>query len=598
MVPCDLRGGAAVHHAARVEPHDPATSPHPPRLTGAHVRAARAVLVAVLARLSQDAAGGEPAAMARLHACAALFGRLGTTGGAPPAVDLGPDEAAVLRAGTAEAIAAHADGIRAAATGVPVDGDDDLHGLTASLGRLVALRDALDGADAPALAVPAGGEAGPELLQAFADLMPVPLWLTRPDGTAWFANRPAIDLLGGRGRRDPVAAADPSDGGATARATRAARDEGRSYDVEAPVRCADGVERVVRLRGIPEIGPGGRVTGYLVTAEDTTTARRDARDATSRIDALAAVARAQATAGTPAEAARAFLEVVMGALGAGAALLAVFSGDDELEFLATPGWPPELTEPFARFPLSADFPLSVSVRTGDAIWMGSEADWRARFPHSVRLHGDAGFAASAVLPLPGRGHTIGGMALSWTGDRAFGAAERAFLTAAATVAGQAMASLQAIDVEREGHRRALRAERTMRRFAAACGAVFAAGDPATLAEAAAAGAARLTGAVRCEVHFDTGAASARAAVGFAHAADLPDVAPVRRALRGPDGGEIGAITDWTPPGTPVPDAEAVEWFVSLVAARAHAAGAPVGAPPLQSLMADFGRLLDRPSPSA
>ena len=74
--------------------------------------------------------------------------------------------------------------------------------------------------------------------------------------------------------------------------------------------------------------------------------------------------------------------------------------------------------------------------TGHAVWVESREEMLGRFPDTVSLEPDLG--ATCVVPLGVAGHLVGVLRLSFDDSRLFTADERAFLSALAAVAAQAL----------------------------------------------------------------------------------------------------------------------------------------------------------------
>ena len=115
--------------------------------------------------------------------------------------------------------------------------------------------------------------------------------------------------------------------------------------------------------------------------------RRAVRESESALDAatrLQNVADALATAHTPQEVLDAVLTEGVRAAEARGGLIATLSDDGEwLEVIASRGYDMQYIEPFRRFPVSGNFPLSEAVRTGEGVFIRSEAERDERYPELV-----------------------------------------------------------------------------------------------------------------------------------------------------------------------------------------------------------------------
>jgi PAS domain S-box-containing protein len=149
------------------------------------------------------------------------------------------------------------------------------------------------------------------------------------------------------------------------------------------------------------------------------------------------VADALATAHTPQEVLDAVLTEGVRAAEARGGLIATLSDDGEmLEVIASRGYDMRYIEPFRRFPVSGNFPLSEAVRTGDGVFIRSEAERDERYPELVgRSQPGHGLVC---VPLIGERGTIGGLVFSFPTDQEFPAHRQALKIALARQAALAL----------------------------------------------------------------------------------------------------------------------------------------------------------------
>ena len=96
---------------------------------------------------------------------------------------------------------------------------------------------------------------------------------------------------------------------------------------------------------------------------------------------LQLVADALVSARTPQEVLDAVLVEGVRAAEARGGLIATLSDDGEwLEVIAMRGYETRYIEPFLRFPVAGHYPLSEAVRTGEGVFLRSEAERDARYP--------------------------------------------------------------------------------------------------------------------------------------------------------------------------------------------------------------------------
>jgi PAS domain S-box-containing protein len=170
---------------------------------------------------------------------------------------------------------------------------------------------------------------------------------------------------------------------------------------------------------------GSEVLGRERAARER--AERAVRESELALDVatrLQGVADALATAHTPQEVLDAVLTEGVRAAEARGGLIATLSEDGEwLEVVASRGYDMKWIEPFRRFPVSGDFPLSEAVRTGDGVFIRSEAERDERYPELVgRSQPGHGLVC---VPLVGERGTIGGLVFSFPTDQDFPPERRA-----------------------------------------------------------------------------------------------------------------------------------------------------------------------------
>jgi PAS domain S-box-containing protein len=156
----------------------------------------------------------------------------------------------------------------------------------------------------------------------------------------------------------------------------------------------------------------------------------ESQDALAAAGRLQRVADALATVRTPQEVLDAVLTEGVRAAEARGGLIATLSDDGEsLEVIASRGYDLQYIDPFRRFPVSANFPLSEAVRSGEGVFIRSEAERDARYPELVgRSQPGHGLVC---LPLIGERGTIGGLVFSFPSDQDFSPGRRALKIALA-----------------------------------------------------------------------------------------------------------------------------------------------------------------------
>jgi len=188
-----------------------------------------------------------------------------------------------------------------------------------------------------------------------------------------------------------------------------------------------------------------RQRGARARAERAVRASRQALDAARR---LQRVADALASALTPQQVLDGVLTEGVQAAEATAGLIATLSEDGEwLEVIASQGYDDRYIDPFSRFPVAGDFPLSEAVRTGEGVFLRSEDERDGRYPELVG-RSQPGHAL-VCLPLTVERGTIGGIAFSFATDQDFPPERRALKAALARQAAVALDRARLVAAERD-----------------------------------------------------------------------------------------------------------------------------------------------------
>ncbi|WP_407559929.1 SpoIIE family protein phosphatase [Streptomyces sp. 184] len=122
---------------------------------------------------------------------------------------------------------------------------------------------------------------------------------------------------------------------------------------------------------------------------------------------------------------------------------------DHLTLIGQHGYRPEDEEPFNDMPLDSDYPGSVAVRTGRAIYIAGREDYRRRFPEAWRLAGRLGRRSWAYVPLIVAGRVIGVWLAAFSHPAPFTPDERSVLTTVARMLAQALSRAHVHESERE-----------------------------------------------------------------------------------------------------------------------------------------------------
>jgi PAS domain S-box-containing protein len=200
----------------------------------------------------------------------------------------------------------------------------------------------------------------------------------------------------------------------------------------------------VSLSISPVRSEGKEISHAAVIARDIT---EDVR-ARQRAEGLQRISEALSRAVSTEKAAEILIGEAVSALGADAATLGVLDETGENVTLVAQRGYSEAIETWTTFPLAAEVPMSMAIRTGESYWGSSAEDVKSRYP-------DLGdevfrFGSLAVVPLTVEGRTFAAAAFSFFDEREFMTEERAFMLATAQQAANALDRAQ----QHEGERRA------------------------------------------------------------------------------------------------------------------------------------------------
>src|SRR2546428_1379178 len=180
-------------------------------------------------------------------------------------------------------------------------------------------------------------------------------------------------------------------------------------------------------------------------------ARRAAEEAGRRLARIHSLTAALSAAATPADVARAVLEVGVPAAGASGGTLYEVSGD-ALLLVGQSGHSPDMEERIRRIPLSrAVAPVEV-VRTGEPIFLRSRAEASALLPESAPELSMSANAAWAGMPLLVDGRAAGVLFFSFTQERDFSDAERAELLTLGRQCAQALQRARLLETAQQAVR--------------------------------------------------------------------------------------------------------------------------------------------------
>ncbi|WP_369264645.1 SpoIIE family protein phosphatase [Streptomyces sp. R35] len=217
-------------------------------------------------------------------------------------------------------------------------------------------------------------------------------------------------------------------------------------ELEFRILGPSGGQKWLRLRARLLPGGEGRPARLVGTVSDASKLRSGVNDV-ARVQRLDT---ALATAGTVRDVGGAVVTALRKPLQADRIALAELEGDRLVVTVLDPPEPeawPELwrTEWRSEWP---DAPVRSMPTLAAALSEGRPAIWPAGAPLEPAL-AEVGPGGLAILPLPAGGHMAGACLIGWDAPHDFGPEERALLTAAAGLAGQALVRAHAFDAEHE-----------------------------------------------------------------------------------------------------------------------------------------------------
>ena len=231
-----------------------------------------------------------------------------------------------------------------------------------------------------------------------------------------------------------------------------------------------GVTRHFLSAVFPVLVAGNELAGVGMILRDITARheavsreRRRARHQASLHSLTAALAQAI----SPRDVVTAVVEHAAAAFGATGSVIARRAIDGRyLEILGADGMPPDVGTEWARFPLSTPAPLAYVVRTGESLFLESDADWVQHFPELQALAAGVGHQANAVVPLVVDGLPMGALGIAFAAARTFDEEERALAVNVARQCTLALERARLIESERAARAEADAANQVKTQFLA------------------------------------------------------------------------------------------------------------------------------------
>lgn len=184
-----------------------------------------------------------------------------------------------------------------------------------------------------------------------------------------------------------------------------------------------------------------------------------------RLEHLQKLTEALATAMTTAEASDAVIREMRDLLGARVVVIGMVSNDGtRLDILRTEGVAPEVALRFPFIQLETPIPLTIAVRSGEAVWLGTREEAIARWEVFRELATESNAWAAIPLAVPGR--VIGALGLSFADEQPFPDDVRTFILSMARQTAQALERARLFESERSAREEAEKASRAKDEFLA------------------------------------------------------------------------------------------------------------------------------------
>ncbi len=219
-------------------------------------------------------------------------------------------------------------------------------------------------------------------------------------------------------------------------------------------------ERALALEA--ELVAGQTVTEELEATNQELAATNEELEAANEYEAqrghLFSLAASLARASTPDEVASVMFREALAAVGADAGSIGMVSddgtGERTVTLLHSAGYSDAAASAYQHFPLTTGRPFSDAIIAGTPVLIGTEREWKERYPETFPAIAGLGYEAFAVVPVAIGGRTVAAISFSYPGPRTFSTTTVEFLETLASVSGQALERSRAFEAERRERDRA------------------------------------------------------------------------------------------------------------------------------------------------
>jgi serine phosphatase RsbU (regulator of sigma subunit)/integral membrane sensor domain MASE1 len=174
------------------------------------------------------------------------------------------------------------------------------------------------------------------------------------------------------------------------------------------------------------------------------TAREAERRERDRLQILAQLAQLLSAALTPSQIGDAVIKQLFNDAGAQAVALGLVTANGHrLEWVRTVGYPQPAHERFAGgIPLEQHTAATEAVVNGRPVVIGTSAEYRRQYPDNADMMTATAAEALVIWPLTSGAKPIGVLGMMWTQQQPLDAAQLAYISAVATMVGQALVRAQ------------------------------------------------------------------------------------------------------------------------------------------------------------
>lgn len=236
---------------------------------------------------------------------------------------------------------------------------------------------------------------------------------------------------------------------------------GQEVNVRSRVAYAHGGMRFVNARYVPDEAPDGSVLGFVALITDIGEEERanELRGAAAlRTERLMKVTAAMAEAVDTAQVLEALVDRVAEALDASSLGLWLLSADGSVaELVRSVGYSANARAAISRVAVArstAPLPVGDAIMRGQPLWIKSQGELLAQYPHVAGIASPDRAYSIACLPLLVRGERRGCLGFTFDDERVGDKDERDFLQLVARYSGQALERVRLLETNEQGRARA------------------------------------------------------------------------------------------------------------------------------------------------